>query len=150
MAAHAYYQRLIQKACGRESPILTLPQKKNQNSALSVSAPKTSPSSIKTEIAKWLHTHCTDSFKRQAEDNRSRESHPSPGFSMLFSRGHGSTQLELPSKKFRFFRLLVRNEIPRVFLFYKMVWNGIPIIFIFRGMVRNEITKFRVFFSSAK
>jgi hypothetical protein len=44
------------------------------------------------------------------------------------------------------FCLVVRNEIPSVFLFCEMVRNGIPRIFIFCGIVRNEIMKFRVFF----
>ncbi len=36
---------------------------------------------------------------------------------------------------------MVRNEIevPRVFIFYKMVWKGMPSFFVFRGMGEKGI-----------
>ncbi len=79
------------------------PRKSHPNSA---PKPKTVPSLHQTLLppqkkGNWqmaAHTHYAGSFKRQAEDKRPRESHPSPGFPMLFSRVRGSTQLELPSK----------------------------------------------------
>ncbi len=35
--------------------------------------------------------------------------------------------------------LMVRNEIPSVFLFCEMAQNGFPSRFIFRGMAQNEV-----------
>jgi hypothetical protein len=44
-----------------------------------------------------------------------------------------------------FFRLIIRNEIPRVFLFFEMVRNRILSIFIFRAMIRNGIPSTFIF-----
>jgi hypothetical protein len=56
----------------------------------------------------------------------------------------------MTTKKNIFFRLVVQNEVPSVFIFWETVYNGILIIFIFRRMVQNKVRKFRVFFSSTK